>query len=100
MDKSNHNVNVTNNLRIANRDGSMVSFEATSHYDASSLFSDTVDLPTPGRIWVNGSGDIAIIPVGSDTALTYTIDTARELPVVVKRILSTGTTVTAVYVWN
>jgi hypothetical protein len=100
MNSSNHDFNVTNNVRISNRDGSMVSFEATSHYDATSHFSDTIDLPTPGRIWVNGTGTITLLPVGSDTPLTYIIDTARELPIVVKRIYVTDTTVTEVFIWN
>lgn len=100
MGKTDKDINVLNNVRISNRDGSMVSFEATSHYDASSSFSDTVDLPTPGRLWINTAGNIAIIPVGSSTALTYTIDFPRELPIVVKRIMSTNTTVTSAYILN
>lgn len=98
--KGERDVNVANNVRISNRDGSMVSFEATSHYDATSSFSDTVDLPTPGRLWINTAGNISLIPVGSTTALTYTIDSPRELPIVAKRIMSTNTTVTEVFVWN
>lgn len=93
-------VNVVNNVRIANRSGQPVSFEAVSHYDASSLFSDTVDLPTPGRLWIGEAGDISIIPLNGDTELTYSVDFPRELPLIVKRIMTTGTTVTIAYIWN
>lgn len=100
MSKGERSIDVVNNVKLANRDGNPVSLQATSHYDATSSFSDTVDLPTPGIVWVNTTGDIAIIPVGSDTALTYTVSTTRELPIVAKRILSTGTTVTEAFIWH
>lgn len=100
MSRTEIDVNVANSIAIRNRAGQPVSFEAVSHYDASSYFDDDVDLPAPGRLWVGEAGDISIMPINSDVALTYSLDSARELPIVVKRILSSNTTVTTAYIWN
>lgn len=100
MSTKGQDINIKNSIKIANADGQSASLQGISHYDASSLFSDTVDLPTSGYPWINEAGDISIIPVGSTTALTYTIEIPRELPIKIKRIMSTNTTVTEVYIWN
>lgn len=89
---------ITNLIGIKNRRGTEVAFEATNHYDASSDFSDTVDLPVVGYIYIKQAGDIAVILEGADTSLVYTFDIPGIYPLKVKRILSTGTTVTNVYI--
>lgn len=97
---TNNNYKDIIDVRVKNSSNMPVAFEATNHYDASSLKSDTVDLPTPGRVWVEGADvTIAILPVGGSTPLTYTITNTRELPIVAKRIYATGTTATTIYIW-
>lgn len=90
----------TIDVRVKNNGNIPVVFDAVDHYDASSLTSDTVDLPTPGRVWVEGTDvTIAILPIGGTTPLTYTIPSSRELPIVAKRIYATNTTATTIYIW-
>ncbi len=94
------NVNVVNNVMLKNRGGSPVSLEGTSQYDASSLFSDTDDLPTPGRIYIGAAGTLELMLVGDSIALPWVVDQPTLLPIVVKRIMSTGSDVITTYIVN
>lgn len=66
------------------------------HKDITSLKSNTVDLPTPMLVLCGTTGTISAVDE-NDVAITYTIDAANSiLPIVVKRINSTGTNVTQI----
>jgi hypothetical protein len=93
-------VSIPDPIMLKNREGSPVSLEGTSQYDASSLFSDTVDLPTPGRIYIGASGTLELMLVGDTIALPWTVDQPTLLPVVVKRIMSTGSDAITTYIVN
>ncbi len=46
-------------------------------------------------IYVGGAGDIAVIPIGQTTAVTFVgVPAGTFLPVVVSEVVSTGTTAT------
>ena len=93
-------VNVINPVLLKNRGGDTVSLEGTSQYDASALFSDTIDLPTAGRIYIAEAGTLELMLVGDTTALPWTVETPSLLPIVVKRIMSTGSDAITVYIVN
>jgi len=66
------------------------------------LFSDTVDLAVDGQpiqtkaVYVGAGGDIAFVPSGQTTAVTYVAaQTGSKIVMSAKRILSTGTTATS-----
>lgn len=96
--KGETSVSIAEPISIKDRAGNLVSFQGVDHYDASSLFSDTVDLPEPGYLYVGQSGNANIMLANSDTALVYTFDQAGIYPLIVKRIYSTSTTVTTAYI--
>ena len=92
------NINVVNRLEIKDKAGNPVGFQAVDHYNATSYFSDTTNLPTPGYLYIAEAGDVNLMLANSSEALVYTFDTAGIYPMIVKRILSTSTTVTTAYI--
>jgi hypothetical protein len=98
MSTTNKDINVVNRISIKDGGNNMVRFQGTDHYDASSLFSDTVDLPTVGYLYIAEAGDINVLLSGSTTPLIYTFEQAGIYPLLVKRIYSTSTTVTTAYI--
>lgn len=93
-------VSIPDPIMLKNRDGSPVSIEGTSQYDASSLFSDTVDLPTPGRLYIGAAGTLELMLVGDSIALPWVVDQPTLLPIVVKRIMATGSEALTTYIVN
>jgi len=93
-----HSVEVTNRVALKNRAGEQVAFDATDHYNASSLFSDTVNLPTPGYIYVGAAGTLNLMLLNSTVALPYTFATPGVYPLVVKRIYSTSSDTITTYI--
>lgn len=91
-------INVVNRVAIKDKAGFPVGFQGVDHYDASALLSDTVDLPTPGYLYIAGPGVVNLMLVGSSVALPYTFESAGIYPIVVKRIYSTSTTVSTLYI--
>lgn len=63
--------------------------------------NDNADLGMPGYVRANDTGDISAIPYGStnDTQLTLTMSAGEFFPCLVKRVRSTGTTVTTIHVF-
>lgn len=56
--------------------------------------SDTVDLDSvPRALWIGGDGDVAVI-MADDTASVVLKNASGLVPVMVKRVLATGTTAT------
>ncbi len=98
MGRGERDVNVTNRVAIKDKAGYPVGFQGVDHYDASSLFSDTVDLPTPGYLYIKEAGDVNLMLIASDVALVYTFESPGLYPLLVKRIFSTDTTVTNAYI--
>ncbi len=93
-------VSIPDPIMLKNRGGSPVSLEGTTQYDASALFSDTVDLPTPGRIYIAAAGTLELMLEGDSIALPWTVDQPTLLPIVVKRIMSTGSDAITTYIVN
>jgi hypothetical protein len=91
-------VEVTNKVALKNRQGDQVAFDGTNHYNASALFSDTVDLPTPGYIYIGAAGTLNLMLIGSTVALTYTVTAPTILPLVVKRIMATSSDSITAYI--
>lgn len=60
--------------------------------------SDTVDLVNPGKLYVHVSGDLTVHMKGNGGVITFT-DFSGWLPVIVKRVLSTGLTASEIYVF-
>jgi len=57
--------------------------------------NDSTDLANPGNLYIGGSGDVAVIPFGQSTSVILVgVLVGQELSLVVKRVLSTGTTAT------
>lgn len=93
-------VNIVNSVLLKNRGGQTASLEGTTQYDASALFSDTVDLPTPGRVYIKEAGTIEVMLVGDSTALPWTVEAPTLFPIVVKRIMATGSDAITAYIIN
>ena len=67
-----------------------------NHVDITAAKSDTVDLVRPMLIFCGTTGTIAVMD-DKGTSITYTIDTAGAiLPIIAKRVLSTGTNITQI----
>ena len=63
---------------------------ATRH--AAVTKSDVTVIDNPNAIYVGTGGDIALVLVGSSTAVTYkNVPSGSWLPVLAKQVLSTGT---------
>ena len=46
-------------------------------------------------VYVGGTGDVAVIPAGGDTAITFAgVPAGTVVPLVVKQVLAAGTTAT------
>jgi hypothetical protein len=91
-------VNVVNNVRIADSAGQLVAFQGRDHVDVSSAFSDTVDLDGgPGYIYVGAAGTLELMLANSTVALPYVFTQAGVYPLVVKRIMATGSDAITVY---
>lgn len=70
-------------------------FTASDFYSLTSFLSDTVDLPRSVRaISVGGAGNIVCTNARGDS-VTFTVVAGQILPVQTNRVLSTGTTATA-----
>ena len=64
---------------------------ATRHADVTK--SDVTVFDEPNAIYVGTGGDIALVLVGSSTAVTYhNVADGTWMPVLAKKVLSTGTT--------
>lgn len=97
--KGDRNVNVVNSVQIKDRGNNPVGFQGVNHYDVSALFSDTVDLPDgPGYIYVGAAGTLELMLINSDTALPYVFTQAGVYPLIVKRIMATGSDVITTYI--
>lgn len=65
-------------------------FIAGSH--RSIVRSDTVNLPQPMVIWCNAAGTVAVVD-RNDILQTYTVVAGQTIPVMVKRVNVTGSSV-------
>jgi hypothetical protein len=64
---------------------------------ATVLESDTVDLPfVTLALWVGGTGDVAVIMKGGESVTFTAVQAGTLLKIRVTRLLSTGTSATAV----
>jgi hypothetical protein len=66
--------------------------EFAGHHQAV-VRSDTVNLPQDMVIYCNAAGDVSAVD-HYDRAMTYTVVAGQILPVIVKRVNLTGTTLT------
>lgn len=66
---------------------------AEHHYAVTP--SDTVDNPIQGPIRCGSAGDIVVVD-NSGVALTYTVVAGEVIPVKIRRVNATGTTVTGI----
>lgn len=57
--------------------------------------SDTVDLPRPSIIYVGAAGNVSVITAFGSTVTFPGLQSGQVIPVQVRRVLSTGTTVTS-----
>lgn len=61
--------------------------------------NDSSDLTNPGNLYIGGDGDVTVIPFGQSASITLSnVIAGQELSLVVKRVLSTGTTATNIVV--
>lgn len=98
MGKGERDINVANNVAIKDNSGAQVGFQGTNHVDVSSSFSDTVDLPAIGYIYVAAAGVLNLMLKNSTVALPYTFPQAGIYPIVVKRIMSTSSDALTTYI--
>lgn len=76
--------------------------DANKTAPAESLVSitpnDGTDIAENARaLYIGGAGDVSVIAVGDSSAVTLTaVSAGTILPIRVKRVLSTGTTATAI----
>lgn len=56
--------------------------------------SDSTELSGVRALYIGGSGDVAIIPVGSSTPITFKSVQVGILPVRCRKVMSTNTTAT------
>jgi hypothetical protein len=56
--------------------------------------SDSEDLARPCVVVAQGAGNVAVLPAGQGDAQTYYVPDGGHVPVVVRRVLNTGTTAT------
>jgi len=87
-----YSVDIANeSLALKDRNGNLVSFQGAEHFNVTSSFSDTVDLPNgPGYLYVGAACTLSIILLNSTTALPYAFPQAGFYPILVKRVRSTG----------
>lgn len=98
MAKGEKDINVTNNVAIKDYSGDQVGFQGINHVDVSASFSDTVDLPAVGYIYVSAGGTLTLMLKNSTVALPYTFPQAGIYPIIVKRIMSTGSDALTTYI--
>jgi len=55
--------------------------------------SDETEWTSAVTVYCNTAGDVAVMPFEGDTAITFTMAAGGVVPVVVRQVLSTGTTV-------
>jgi hypothetical protein len=60
---------------------------------AAITVSDTVDLPQPSIIYVGDFGNVSVITAFGNTVTFTGLNSGQVIPVQVRRVLSTGTTV-------
>ena len=76
----------------------MIANQTTCTYPTKAVSitpSDSALLP-PCMVYVGGAGNVAVMPADSTTAVTFTgMPAGSVVPVMVKQVLSTGTTATA-----
>ena len=53
--------------------------------------SDTADLPAPARIYVGVTGNVSVVTAGGETVAFAAFPAGAMLPVLVRRVRSTGT---------
>jgi len=74
----------------------MLTAPSSIFIDVSSAKSDTVDLPNgPCRsLYIGNGGNIVVIPTGGTASITFNnVQSGSILPIQVKRVISTNTTV-------
>ena len=73
---------------------------AYRYESATPLISNTVDLPTTARaLFIGGSGNVVLRAPGSATDVTFSnLGSGTILPVSAARIMSTGTTASAIVI--
>ena len=76
-------------------------FQSFSHPSngASVTPNDSTDLPRPGILYVGTGGTLVLTTLGGDTVTLANFPSGAFLPVRVKRVLSTGTTASGIYVF-
>lgn len=63
--------------------------------------NDSVDLPYFTRgIYCGGAGTLTVTPIAGGANVTYTVGAGAILPIVVSRVLATGTTATGIVAWS
>jgi hypothetical protein len=60
---------------------------------AAITVSDTADLPQPSIIYVGAAGNVSVITPFGSTVTFVGLQSGQIIPVQVRRVLSTGTTV-------
>ena len=64
---------------------------------ASVTPSDTIDLAKDGVLYIGVAGDVKVV-TNQNTTLTFTAHPVGYMPVIVKKVFSTGTTATNINV--
>lgn len=74
---------------------------APAHSAYAVTKSDTTVLPTTRGLYVGGAGDVAVTMAEDQNNVTFTaVPAGSILPVQVTKVLSTGTTATAIVALN
>lgn len=72
-------------------------FPVFPHNAVSVTPSDADEFEKPVSVFVQGGGDLAVMPYNSDTSITLSsVPAYFSVPFMVKQVLSTGTTATGV----
>lgn len=73
------------------------SLDSPGHRAAAVTPNDSTDLTNAARaLWVGGAGNLAVVTTGGDTVTLTAATAGSVVPVRVARVLSTGTTATAI----
>ncbi len=78
-------------MLLTNANGHTVNLQASKIVAVTP--DDDDDFSTPGFLYVGGAGNIAVIAAGdTDSVILHSVAAGSVLPIIVKRVLSTGTT--------
>lgn len=78
-------------MLLTNANGQTLNLQASKI--AAVTPDDDEDFSTPGFLYVGGAGNVAVIAADdTDSVVLHSVAAGTILPIIVKRVLSTGTT--------